>query len=410
MASVAPGGIYASRNRFFELVLNNQYMGVYVFFEKVKRGKNRVNIDKLSPDEITGDALTGGYILKLDKTTGGDGSGFNSNHDPVGSKGTQKIFFQYEYPKSKDIALAQQMYIIDFIKKFEDALASDQYNDPVNGWTKYADMSSFVDYLIINELTKNPDAYRLSTFMYKQKDSDGGKLFMGPIWDFNIAFGNVNYCTNGGPTGLVIDFNSVCPGDDWQIPFWWQKLWSDLTFRLALSERWKTLRQDVFSEDAIIGYVDSVTTVLNMEAQQRNFKKWPVIGVYVWPNYKFDFTTYNGEVDWMKHWIRDRLTYLDSKFDFSIAGVNEATSHNVTVNPFPNPFDRELIFDYEIPAGGVTRIEMFDVLGRNAWSTTNYHDAGGHYSAKAGVATPGVYLYRVIHNDGRPVTGKVVRR
>jgi hypothetical protein len=404
-------GNYASRSRFFELVLNNEYMGVYVFFEKVKRGKNRLAIDKLDEDETTGDDLTGGYILKIDKTTGGDEGGFVSTYPPPNAKTSQQIYFQYEYPKGENIVPAQKTYIQNYIKQFEDVLSGDQYKDPVNGWTKYADMNSFVDYMIINELTKNPDAYRLSTFINKRKDSDGGKLYMGPIWDFNLGFGNVNYCTQGTSTGLVIDFNSICPEDGWQIPFWWQKLWADPAFRTTLTGRWQSLRSDRFSNDVILTYVDSVATVLSQEAQQRNFRKWPVLGVYVWPNYKFDITTYDGEVSWMKTWLRERLTYLDAVFGASITGVNEPVEQEVIVNAFPNPFEHDVMFEYEIPIPGETKIEIFDILGRRLSATANIHNVAGRYSIRTAVGTsPGFYVYRVMHNNGRPVSGKLYRK
>jgi hypothetical protein len=404
-------GHYASWSRYFELVLNNEYMGVYVFLEKVKRGKNRVNIDKLDKAEISGDALTGGYILKIDKTTGGDEGGFVSQYPPPGASGTQKTYFQWEYPKGEDIVPAQKTYIENYVKDFENTLKSDTYNDPVNGWTKYADMNSFIDYFIMNELTKNPDGYRLSTFMYKKKDSDGGKLFMGPIWDYNLGFGNVNYCSQGNPTGLVINYNSICPEDGWLVPFWWQKLWGDQAFRTALSQRWVALRQNVFSNNAVLGYVDSVATVLNKEAQQRNFQRWPVLGTYVWPNYKFDLTTYNGEVSWMKTWIGDRMAYLDAVLNSSISGVNEAIGNQVVVQAFPNPFDAEITFEYEIPNPGATKIEVFDVLGRNVSTLVNTGNEAGRYSVQTAIATPpGVYVYRVTHNDGKPVTGKLIRK
>jgi len=404
-------GNYASRSRYVELVLNDQYMGIYVFLEKVKRGKNRVPIDKLEEDEVTGDALTGGYILKIDKTTGGDEGGFVSAHAPLGATKGQTVYFQYEYPKGEDIVPAQKTYIRDYVKQFEDALKSDQYNDPNTGWTKFADMNSFIDYLIMNEVSKNPDGYRLSTFMYKKKDSEGGKLFMGPIWDFNLGFGNVDYCTQGTTTGLVIDFNSICPDDGWQIPFWWQKLWSDATFRQALSDRWKSLRATKFSNDVVIGYVDSVAAVLNVEAQQRNFIKWPVLGVYVWPNYQFSNTTYNGEVSWLKNWIRSRMSYLDATLTFSITGTNELVARSVEVQAFPNPFDEKIVFDYQVPVPGETKIEIFDVLGRRVYNVVDSNDEAGEYSYQAAIAAPpGMYVYRLTHNDGKPVTGKLYRK
>lgn len=404
-------GRYASRSRFFELVLNNEYMGVYVFFEKVKRGKNRVNIDKLEEDEITGDKLTGGYILKIDKTTGGDEGGFVSQHPPPNASGTQKTYFQWEYPKAENIVPAQKAYIENFIKQFESTLASDTYNDPVDGWTKYADMNSFIDYFIMNEVTKNPDAYRLSTFIHKKKDSDGGKLYMGPVWDFNLGFGNVNYCTQGDPYGLVIDFNSLCPTDGWLIPFWWQKLWSDQAFRVALSERWKSLREDKFSTQSVLAYVDSVAGVMNKEAQQRNFQRWKVLGQYVWPNYKYDLFTYDAEISWLKNWITQRMIYLDAELNFSITGVNEVPAGNIVVHAFPNPFDNEVTFEYEAPTPGETKLEILDVLGRNVSTTWNASSGPGRYSIKTTVpGPPGLYVYRLTHNDGPPATGKLSRR
>lgn len=404
-------GNYASRSRYCELVLNGEYMGVYVLLEKVKRGKNRVPIDKLEEDEITGDDLTGGYILKIDKTTGGDEGGFVSAFPPVGRDGSQVTYFQYEYPKGEDIVQEQKTYIQNYVSQFESVLNSDQYADPTDGWTKYADMNSFIDYLIMNELTKNPDAYRLSTFMYKKKDSEGGKLFMGPIWDYNLGFGNVDYCTQGTTTGLVIDFNSICPSDGWLIPFWWKKLWTDQTFRVALSERWTSLRADQFSNESILGYVDSVHTVLNVEAQQRNFTKWPVLGVYVWPNYKSDLTTFDAEVDWFSDWIEDRLTYLDQTFAYSVTGLEENSNDNLMVHAFPNPFDNEVIFEYQVPSAGTTKIEVFDMVGRSLSATVSFANEAGRFSTKATlIASPGLYVYRVTHNNGVLVTGKLRRK
>jgi hypothetical protein len=404
-------GDYASRAKFCELVLNDEYMGVYVLLEKVKRGKDRVNINKLDVDENTGDDLTGGYILKLDKTTGGDEGGWFSAHPPENRSGSQDSYFQYEYPKGEDITTEQKAYIKGYVDQFENVLASDTYNDATNGWTKYADMNSFVDFFIANEISKNPDGYRLSTFMYKKKDSDGGKLFMGPIWDFNLGYGNVNYCTQGDPEGLVIDFNNICPDDGWLIPFWWQKLWNDKDFRAALTTKWTTLRADRFSNESILGYMDSVKTVMNDGPQQRNFQKWPVLGQYIWPNYQYNLTTYNGEVNWTRTWMEDRLAFLDKMFLSTVTGIGETVVPNVTVRAFPNPFDNELMFDYDIPSAGTTKIEVFDITGRNLSSVEETQFEGGHYSKRLSMtASPGLYVYRVTHNNGVAITGKLSKR
>jgi spore coat protein CotH len=201
-------GRYAPRTKYCEVVLNGQYDGVYVLIEKIKRDKNRVDINKLDPDEISGNSLTGGYIIKVDKTTGSGGDGWFSTYPPANNQNGQKIFFQYEEPKSEDIVSEQQQYIQQFIASFENVLAGDNFKDPVDGYAKYIDVDSFIDYFIINEVTKNVDAYRLSTFLHKQRDSDGGKLVMGPIWDYNLGFGNADYCTQGNPEGFAKAFNT----------------------------------------------------------------------------------------------------------------------------------------------------------------------------------------------------------
>ncbi len=217
-------GQYAPRTRFCEVIINDVYQGVYVLIEKIKRDKNRVDINKLNPDENSGDNLTGGYIIKIDKSTGSGSGGWTSTYPPPGRNGNQTIYFQYDYPKDVDITSQQKNYIQQVLSNFEGTLAGNDFTDPVQGYARYIDVNSFIDFFIANEVSKNVDGYRLSTYLHKQKDSDGGKLRMGPIWDFNLGFGNANYCTQGNPEGWVTAFNDICPQDYWLIPFWWNKL------------------------------------------------------------------------------------------------------------------------------------------------------------------------------------------
>ena len=226
---------YAPRTRFCELVLNGKYQGIYVLMEKIKRNVNRVAINNLNPGEIAGNDLTGGYIIKIDKFTGGSGDGWFSAFLPPNNGKGQPIYFQYEFPEAGEIAAEQRNYIQKFVGQFESALAGDFFEDPAQGYARYIDVNSFIDFLIMQEVTKNVDGYRLSTFLHKQRDSDGGKLVMGPLWDFNLGFGNADYCTEGEPTGFVLDFNKTCPMDDWLIPFWWKRLLQDNTFQEKLS-------------------------------------------------------------------------------------------------------------------------------------------------------------------------------
>lgn len=398
-------GRYASRSRFVELVLNGEYQGVYVLLEKIKRDKNRVDIAKMDASAVSGDAVTGGYIIKIDKSTGSGGAGWTSSFPPEGGKGWQSIFFQYEYPKQEDITPEQSAYIRQYVYQFEAALHGGQFQDPVNGYARYADRSSFIDYFIMNEVTKNPDGYRLSTFFHKKRDSDGGKLFMGPIWDYNEGFGNVDYCTYGNTDGFVIDFNGICPDDYWQIPFWWKRLLQDSAFRTQLGHRWTSLRAGALATANVLAYVDSVSGVLNAEAQQRNFQQWPILGTYVWPNY-FIGATYQQEINWLKDWITYRLEWLDINLRPLVTGIE---SSRVVLRVFPNPFTTKLSISYDAGGDMPIDVELYDVSGRRVESVT--------FSARQGIETAemnlsalpsGVYILKTSH-DGHQTVQRVVK-
>jgi len=257
-------GRYASRTKFCELILNGDYHRIYVLMEKIKRDSTRVNIAKLPPEEISGDDLTGGYIIKIDKTTGETFGGWDS---AVGNE----IFYQYHYPKPDEIVSEQENYIQDFIESFERMMAGENYADPEHGYPSIIDIGSFVDYAIVNELTKNVDAYRISAFMYKDKDSRGGKLVMGPVWDHNRSLGNVDYYDGWITEGWHIEFDQFKPTDK-NLPIWWSLIWQDTTFSTALSACWHTLRKDILSEARLSSTIDSIAILLS-ESQERNFNR-----------------------------------------------------------------------------------------------------------------------------------------
>ncbi|NOT73675.1 MAG: T9SS type A sorting domain-containing protein [Cyclobacteriaceae bacterium] len=389
-------GDYASRSRYCELVLNNVYQGVYVLLEKVKRDKNRVNIDKLDPAEISGDNLTGGYIVKIDKTTGSGGDGWSSTFPPIHRSGNQTTFFQYDYPKQEDIAPEQKAYIKNYFASFETALAGENFKDPANGYRKYIDVNSFVDYFIANELSRNPDAYRLSTYLHKKKDSDGGKIFMGPIWDFNLGFGNVDFCIKGGTEGFVIDYNYTCPTDGWLTPFWWNRLFKDEAFKAQVVARWSDLRAGPFQTSKVMTYIDSVATVLNVESQQRNFQAWPVLGAYVWPN-SFVGNTYQSEVNFLKDWTTKRLQWLDASIPGITTGVEEFnTSKSLRVAAFPNPFSSQLQVEYELSVAGTVGAEILDLAGRKLYEESQFREEGKHQVTFSQTHLPsGIYFLKV---------------
>lgn len=303
-------GHYAPRTRYCEVLLNGQYQGVYVMMEKIKRDENRVDIAKLNPGDTTGDELTGGYILKIDKFTGSGGEGFYSLHSPSNPSG-DTVFIQYEYPKGSELHPKQAAYIQQYVDSFEDALYGPNFQDPVNGFRKYASEKSFIDYLFINEMSKNVDGYRLSTFFHKDKQSNGGKIKMGPVWDYDIAWYNADYCGGNTLTGWAYDMSYVCSGSS--LPAWWERLRQDSLFNQHLYCRWNYLRSTVFSFDSVFAYIDSTVAYLQ-QAQQRNFITWNILGVATWPEPTPIPQTYDEEVLRLKNWISNRFAYLDTQF------------------------------------------------------------------------------------------------
>lgn len=312
-------GKYASRSRFVEVDINTVYMGVYVFMEKLKRDSERIDISKLDDDENSGEDLTGGYILKIDKTAGTNlGEGYNgqnsfiSNYGPPDAINGQSIHFLYEYPDAEDITNEQKAYITNYMKGFEDALVSENFTDPNIGYDQFIDSSSFIDFFILTELANNVDGYRLSTFLYKSKNE---KLNMGPIWDFNIAFGNADYCSGGETDVWAYRFNERCPEDFWQVPFWWDRLLQDPIFVTNLRERWVALRGDALSESKILSRIDAYSSDLTKAgAIKSNFETWPFLGTYVWPN-NFIGQTHADEIGYLKNWISKRLRWMDGAIE-----------------------------------------------------------------------------------------------
>lgn len=401
-------GQYAPRTRYCEVVLNGQYQGVYVLIEKIKRDKNRVDINSLNADENSGDNLTGGYIIKIDKQTGSGNGGWTSTYTPPGRSGTQTIFFQYDYPKAANITSQQRNYIQQFIANFEGTLFSTDFTNPATGYTKFIDSESFIDFFIANEISKNVDGYRLSTYLHKDKDSNGGKLKMGPIWDFNLGFGNANYCTQGNPEGWVTNFNNVCPQDFWLIPFWWNRLQQDGAYRSKLAVRWKSLRDNQFKTEKILAYIDSVATVLNAESQQRNFTRWPVLGQYVWPNYYIG-SSFQAEVDWLKNWVINRMSWLDTNMPQVITDVEEMADMEVYV--YPNPFQQELEVKYTMKYSGTFSIQIFDMLGRQVISEGESREQPGTFQLKLSKQDlpDGVYYYKASTGSALQ-SGKLIKR
>jgi hypothetical protein len=326
-------GNYAPRTKLCELILNNEYMGVYVFMERIKVNPGRVSVDKLTYEDTVDNQLTGGYILKVDKTTAGGIIAWPSPYPPA-APGSGTIGIQLHDPEIDTIHPLQLSYIQSYFTAFEDALAGANYTDPLVGYAPFINVNSFIDFFLANELTKNVDGYRISSFLYKERFSEGGKLVAGPLWDFNIALGNANYCQGNTTTGWAKNFNSIC-GGGLLIPFWWDRLLSDNTFANLTHCRWLTLRQGPLSDTVIMSMIDSFALVLD-EPSHRHYIKWPILGTYVWPN-NFIGQSYAEEINYLKTWITNRLTWMDANMVGSCDNLAVKQEETPMIKVFPNP-------------------------------------------------------------------------
>jgi len=402
---------YTPRFRYCELILNGSYEGIYILFEKIKRDKNRIDMANLKTTDVSGDELTGGYLLKIDKT---EGSPSRSWVSPQKNVNGRAAIIQIDRPKREDLAEAQFQYIKKYVTDFETALAGTNFRDPNTGYRRYIDEESIIDYMLITEVCRNVDGYRLSTFFYKDKDSKGGKLTMGPIWDYNLAYGNANYCDGEKSEGWEYNFNRVCPSDGFSQPFWWERFLQDPTFTTKLSLRYKALRQTVLATNRIHAYIDSSAKSLT-ESRIRNFTRWPVIGQYVWPN-GYVGKTYDDDVSFLKDWIRKRLIWMDAAMPFvdnSVLAIESDPNNTLSLTVGPVPMAERATIRYRLHKRADVNVSLTDVTGRPIFVLDKPGQLAGeheHILDNTQIPSmPGIYLLKLQTDGQLKATRKVVK-
>ena len=302
-------GHYASNWRYVELIIDGDYRGLYILCEKIKRDDDRVDIAKLDDDDIYGDSLTGGYILRIDWLDSPEG--FESNYN---SQSGYPMFYQWYYPKADNIQPEQEDYISDWFYYFENAVFSSNYHNYLGKrYTEYINLNSFVDFLIINELSKNSDGYKLSSYLYKDRDdNNGGLLNAGPIWDFDQTYGVSEVCSNFDPSGWTYLQNQADCEDLMSMPMWWQAMMEDTIFQNRLKCRWINFRNTFLHQDSVFNWINLDTTYIS-DAKKRNFIRWDDhIGQQIWIEPQPIPQTYAQEIDILKSWISERLDWLDA--------------------------------------------------------------------------------------------------
>lgn len=278
---------YTPRDAFVEVFLNGRYDGTYELTEKIKVATSRVNITSMTETDLSGDALTGGYLMEVDERLDG----------AVWFRTNQNVPIVIQDPDPAQPAQAE--YIANYVMQAEDALFSSSFADPALGWPAYFDAETFVNWYLVNELMASQDSVFFSScWFYKERLNP--LLFMGPVWDFDISLGNVNYSS------------AVDPAAWWtRGGAWYARLFRDPNFAALVAARWNAVRATEI--DSLPGFVNQTATALTL-AQENNFQRWPILGVRVWPNSE-GTGYYAGEVAFMKSWLYERIAWLDSQFN-----------------------------------------------------------------------------------------------
>lgn len=394
-------GHYAPRTQFCEVVVNNEYQGIYILTEKIKQDNDRVDIADLNPDENAGDDVTGGYIIKVDYYD--ETNSWKSKFSPLGQPGVD-VFLVYHYPKPDEITGAQKTYIQNFINDFETLLYTSPESALMNNLSRYVDIGSFIDYIILNELARNVDILKKSSFFHKDKDSKDGRLHAGPVWDFDWSYKNINECYFGAQDGSGWAHRShEC--DNWPIPpSWIPRLMRNGAFARQLVDRYHNLRQSTLSEATIFQYIDSSAMVLE-SAQERHFRKWQILGINVGtPETDSQPLTFEGEIEKFKDWISTRLTWLDANFPrFVVTDIEDQDWRESVVRIFPNPVNSQLSVQSQQT---ITSIVITTMTGTIIKHNQSY--ATSSVSIDVSDIPSGIYLLNVFNQNGNRTTKKMI--
>ncbi|MDG2122680.1 MAG: CotH kinase family protein, partial [Verrucomicrobiales bacterium] len=297
-------GRYAVRTRFVELFLNTNggnlsygtgsaqdYDGVYTWMEKIARDADRVDVERLPASVTSEPGIAGGYMMKIDRLDPGD-SGLNAGGIGMG----------WVYPKERNVTEEQRAWLGDYLNLMNGALNAADFADPVTGYEKYIDVDSWIDHHLLNVLTKNADALRLSTYFFKTRT---GKVEFGPIWDFDRSMESTDG-RDDSPLGWS-------GGTNYFTFQWWNRLFADENFEQRYIDRYFELRDGVLSTANVAGVIDEFADEL-AESQERNFQRWSGarprsanqgVGGVTGLN-----GTHRGEANYLKDWLSDRLNWM----------------------------------------------------------------------------------------------------
>ncbi len=285
------------------VIMNGEYKGCYQLCDQIEVNKNRVNITEMKPTDNEGEALTGGYLIEVDAYAEDEISWFTSSNN---TRVTIKS------PDEDEITTEQSNYIRDF------------YSNMENNWRTYLDTNTFLRHFLVGELSGNTDTY-WSVYMYKQRGED--KLYVGPVWDFDIAFENDNrtYPINNH-TQWVYQYGSV----EGYMRTLTTNIINDKTTKAQLIDIWDEARHNGIDEESLMAFIDNMSEQLQ-ESQKLNFTRWDIINQYVHQNPRI-YGSYQGEVNNVKNYLKERITWIDNKLGYTFVPREPEPDPNINTD------------------------------------------------------------------------------
>ena len=274
---------YTPKGEYAEVFLNDEYNGTYLITQKVEVKSNRLNL----PDN--------GYLVEIDQDYRLDADDIFFKPTIFTQKHNENVFNIKE--PSVDYNTAAFDLIKDYINNFEAALFGANFKDAQTGYQAYIDLPSFIDWYLVQEIAKSVDAKYYSSIYFNYIPD--GKIKMGPLWDFDLSYGNVDYANSQYTNGFWIKENP-----------WYKRLFEDPAFESEVKERFMYFYNNT---NVILDKIDEYAKQLE-RAQGKNYEKWPTLGTYVWPNPVY-FDTHAEEVSHLKDWVTKRMEWLHGEFN-----------------------------------------------------------------------------------------------
>ena len=249
-----------------------------------------------------------------------------------------------------------------------------------------------------------------STFFYKDREDKDNRVKFGPLWDYDLAFGNATFQDGHLTTGWQFDLQS-------NARFEIKRVFQDTSIVHEFQKRWKYLRGNILSNESIFGMIDSLVGTIS-EQVTRNYYIWPIIDQIPWTNSgQYPVASYEDEIVKLKAYITERAAWIDENIDqlyfapVIISGIEDTESGFFSCIFFPNPFSEELSLELNTGTDGVLRIELFNLLGQLKFTQQEYLGSGYQkLTLNVGAFQPGMYVAQIYLNNILVNTQKVMKK